>query len=65
MAETIRMNKLLKFGVNVARDQALEKNFYSDAFKDSDYLNYIVSEWLHQNYTQDELFKMGYDEVLD
>ena len=65
MAETIRMNKLLKFGVKVARSQSEERCFHSDTFKDSDYINFIVSEWLRQNYTQKELFDMGYDDIFD
>lgn len=64
MVQNIRVSKLMRFAVNVAENEAKEKGFYSQTFKESDYVNYIISEWLHQNYSQDELFNMGYDDIF-
>lgn len=65
MAQSIRISKLMNFAIKVAENQAKDRNFYSPTFKDADYLNFIVSEWLKQNYNQNELFDMGYDEVIE
>ena len=64
MAENIRVSKLMKFGIQVARNQAIQKNFYSPSFKESDFLNLIVSEWLRQNFTDKELSDMGFYEII-
>ena len=63
MADNVRMNKILKFGVDVVRAKFNYKNFNMEHFSDSDMLNYIVTEWLEQNYTRRELSQMGYDEL--
>lgn len=65
MASNIRISKLMKFGIKVAEMQAKEKGFHSMTFKESDYINFIVSEWLRQVYTAKEIIDMGYDEIYD
>lgn len=64
MAQNIRVSKLMRFAIKVAENQAKERGFYSPSFKDTEYVNFIMSEWLRQNYTQTELFDMGFDEVF-
>lgn len=65
MVQNMRISKLMRFGIKVAENQAKEKGFHSPTFKESDYINYIVSDWLRQNYTQKELYDMGFDEIID
>lgn len=65
MAKSIRVTKVMRFAIDIAEKQARERKFYSPAFKDSDYINFILSEWLRQNYTQKELFDMGFDDIFD
>lgn len=64
MAQSIRVSKLMRFGIKIAKKQSIERSWHSPSLKDADYINFIVSDWLRQNYTQKELFDMGYDEVF-